>query len=413
MPRRRDQVWVHLGDRRLGLEGPIGRLSHEHGTYAFEYSRGWIADRGNFAIDPALVVAPGEVFSTSLPGIFDDAAPDRWGRLLLDRREQLRASRTGQHPRELSDWDYLLGIQDETRMGGIRLRADSGAYLASETYAIPPLADLRQMEHLVQTAESGAPIPASEVEAFLKCLIAPGASLGGARPKATFRHPDGRLWLAKFPSSADRRDVGGWEYILNQLAAAAGIVVPDSEVMKLNSPYYAFLAGRFDREEGGGRRRLFASAMTLTGKRDIEPAGYLDIVAAQEQYGNAQTIEQDLSQLFRRVVFNVGTAHRDDHLRNHGFVHDGRGWRPAPAYDLNPMPDMDLHVLALDDRSQVPSLETVRSTAPYYRLSPSDAEQCISEVKDAITAWTQIARKIGMPPQAMDEMKVAFKDLDA
>jgi serine/threonine-protein kinase HipA len=411
MPRRRDQVWVHLGDPRLGLEGPIGRLSHEHGTYSFEYTDGWLADHGNFAIDPALLVAPGEVFTTSLPGIFDDSAPDRWGRLLLDRREQLRASQTGQRPRVLSDWDYLLGIQDETRMGGIRLRADSGAYLASDVYAIPPLTDLRRMEHLAQAVESGAPIRASEVDAFLESLIAPGASLGGARPKATFRHPGGSLWLAKFPSSNDRRDIGGWEYVLNRLAAAAGIVVPDAEAIRLNSPYHAFLARRFDREEGG-RRRLFASAMTLTDKTDMESASYLDIAAALEHYGNAQKIAEDLRQLFRRVVFNVCTAHRDDHLRNHGFVHDGTGWRPSPAYDLNPMPDMDLHVLALDDRSQIPSIETVRSTAPYYRLSPIDAEKVIGDVKDAITSWPQVARKLGMPAQSMDEMQAAFISLD-
>ena len=411
MPGGRDRVWVHLGDPRLGLEGPIGRLSHERGTYSFEYSEAWLAERGNFAIDPSLPVVPGEVFSTALPGIFDDSAPDRWGRLLLDRREQLRASQSGRHPRALNDWDYLLGIEDETRMGGMRLRTDSGAYLASETYPIPPIADLRQMEHLVRAVESGEPIPASEIDALLRRLISPGASLGGARPKATFRHPNGTLWLAKFPSSNDRRDMGGWEYVLNRLAAAAGVVVPEAEVMKLNSPYHSFLARRFDRE-GGGRRRLFASAMTLTGKADMESASYLDIAAAQEQYGNPQTIEDDLKQLYRRLVFNVCTAHRDDHLRNHGFVHDGRGWRPAPAYDLNPMPESDLHVLALDDRSHVPSLETLRGTALYYRLSPNAAAHIISDVKDAVRLWRGIAGKLGMPVQAMDQMKSAFEELD-
>ncbi len=412
MPRGRDQAWVYLGDPILGPDGPIGRLSHEHDTFSFEYTEAWLADHGNFAIDPALVIGPGEVFTTRLPGIFDDSAPDRWGRLLLDRREQLRASQVDQRPRVLSDWDYLLGVQDETRMGGIRLRGDAGPYLASEAHAIPPLTGLRRMEHLVQAVESGEPIPASEVDDFLTYLIAPGASLGGARPKATFRHPDGRLWLAKFASRNDHRDVGGWEFVLNRLAAAAGLVVPDADVMKLNSPYHAFLARRFDREDGA-RRRLFASAMTLTAKTDMEPASYLDIAAALEYYGNAHTIEEDLRQLFRRMVFNLGTAHRDDQLRNHGFVHDGRGWRPSPAYDLNPMPDMDLHVLALDDRSRIPSIETARGTALYYRLSPTDAETIIGEVKDAIAAWPRVARQLRMPAQSIDEMKAAFTSLDS
>jgi serine/threonine-protein kinase HipA len=411
MARRRDQVWVDLGDPHLGLEGPIGRLSHEQGTFSFQYTAEWIAERGNFAIDPSLIVAPGEIFGDSLPGVFDDAAPDRWGRLLLDRREQLRASRAGQHPRVLGDWDYLLGVQDESRMGALRLRADSGPYLASEMHAIPPLADLREMEQLAQSVEAGVPIADNQVEAFLNSLIAPGASLGGARPKATFRYPDGSLWLAKFPSNTDHRDVGGWEYVLNQLAVTAGIAVPDAVVMKLNSPYYAYLARRFDRGTGG-RRRLFASAMTLTGKTDMESASYLDLASVQEQYGNAQTIDEDLAQLFRRVVFNVSTAHRDDHLRNHGFLHDGKGWRPTPAYDLNPMPDMELHVLALDERSQFPSIQTLRDTALYYRLSSSDAEAIIREVKVAVTEWRQVARKVGMSAQAMDDMTAAFTDLD-
>jgi serine/threonine-protein kinase HipA len=407
MRRGRDGVSVFLGDPRLGLAGPIGRLTHEHGTYSFAYSGGWIADRGSFAIDPGLTVVPGEIYSSNLPAIFDDAAPDRWGRVLLDRREQLRAGVANRQPRQLSDWDYLLGVQDETRMGALRLRMDSGPYLASDAVAIPPLADLRQIEHMAQSVESGEPIPANELETFLRCLIAPGASLGGARPKATFRHPDNSLWLAKFPSRNDRRDVGGWEYVLNQLAAAAGIAAPDGDLLALNSPYHTFLARRFDRGSNG-RRRLFASAMTLTGKTDMESGSYLDIAAAQEQFGNPLTIEKDLHQLFRRIVFNVSTAHRDDHLRNHGFLHDGGGWRPAPAYDLNPMPDKELHVLALDESSQVPSLDTVRRTAPYYRLSEHDGARIILDVRDAISGWPQIARRAGMSDHAIDEMKPAF-----
>lgn len=412
MARQRDQVWVHLGDPRLGLDGPIGRLSHERGTFSFEYTPEWLADRGRFSIDPTLQVVPGELFRRTLPGIVEDAAPDRWGRLLLDRREQLRASRVGQRPRTLTDWDYLLGVQDETRMGALRLRADSGGYLASETHAVPPVADLREMEALAQAVESGEPIPEAQVDALLTCLIAPGASLGGARPKATFRNPDGSLWLAKFPSRNDRRDVGGWEYVLSQLAATAGIAVPDAQVMQLHSPYHTFLARRFDRE-ADGRRRLFASAMTLTEKTDMEPASYLDIAVAQEQFGNPHTINVDLAELFRRAVFNVATAHRDDHLRNHGFVHDGKGWRPSPAYDMNPMPDVESHVLALDESSQIPSIETLRHTARHYRLSSSEAEVIISDVKNAVKGWQDVARRAGMREQAIGEMNEAFSDPDA
>jgi serine/threonine-protein kinase HipA len=406
MPAQRESVAVEVGDPRLGLDGPIGHLSHDRrrppGTFSFEYTRQWLDHPTTVAIDPALPLAPGETHRRSLPGVFADASPDRWGRLLLDRREQLLARRGGRPPRTLGDWDYLLGVQDETRMGALRLRDDAGRFLAQQQLAVPPLAELREVEHLAQAFEQGRPMPPGDDERWLATLIAPGSSLGGARPKATFRDPDGSLWLAKFPSLNDRRDMGAWEYVLHRLAGRAGVTVPQARLLNLGSAHHTFCTRRFDRSDGG--RRLYASAMTLTGRSDREPASYLDIAVAQEQYGDADTLDEDLHQLYRRAVFNVRAAHRDDHLRNHGFLHDGRGWRPSPAFDLNPLPELAFHALALDDTSTVPSLETVRAGAPLYRLSPAEADQIIEEVADALLLWRQVAREAGLPRQEIDDM---------
>jgi serine/threonine-protein kinase HipA len=406
MASQRETVSVHLADPRLAMDGPIGHLSHDRrrlpGTFSFQYTTEWLAHPTAVAIDPALPLAPGETHGRTLPGVFADASPDRWGRLLLDRREQILARREGRAPRMLGDWDHLLGVQDETRMGALRLVDEAGRFLAERRLAVPPLADLREIEHLAQAFEQGQRVPPGDEDRWLTTLIAPGSSLGGARPKATFRDPDGSLWLAKFPARNDRRDMGAWEYVLHRLAGMAGVTVPEARLLSLGSAHHTFCTRRFDRSDGG--RRLYASAMTLTGRSDREPASYLDIAAAQEQYGNPDTLGEDLHQLYRRAVFDVLAAHRDDHLRNHGFLHDGRGWRPSPAFDLNPMPELGFHALALDDASTVPSLDTVRAGAPLYRLSAAEADRINEEVADALRSWRRVAREVDLPRQEIDDM---------
>jgi serine/threonine-protein kinase HipA len=410
MPSHRERVSVHVADPRWRSDQPVGYLTYDRsrppGTFSFAYTSQWIESRAAIAIDPRLPLVPSEIHFQALPGAFADASPDRWGRILLDRREQIEARARGRQPRTLNDWDYLLGVQDETRMGGLRLAGETGVFLADQRLGVPPLADVRRIQQLADSFERGRPLPTADAEAWLATLVIPGSSLGGARPKATVRDVDGSLWIAKFPSHNDRHDVGAWEYVLNRLAASAGIAVPESRLLSLAS-HHTFSARRFDRD--GQARRLYASAMTLTGKTDRASASYLDVAAALEQYGNPATLPDDLHQVFRRLVFNVSSAHRDDHLRNHGFVHDGVGWRPAPAFDLNPTPEQELHALALDDTSTVPSLATVRSTASLYRLSAAEATAVIEEVADALRSWRDVAARCGLNRQEMDQMAPAFE----
>ena len=236
-------------------------------------------------------------------------------------------------------------------------------------------------------------------------LVAPGSSLGGSRPKANFLDGD-ELWIAKFPSREDRHDVGAWEHLIALLGAAAGIDVPPTRALSLGSPYRTFCVKRFDRL--GEQRRLYASAMTLTGHRDGDDASYLDIARAIAEHGDPTGIEADLRQLFRRVVFNVLTANRDDHLRNHGFLRTAGGWRLAPAFDVNPEPLNHEHALALDASSRAPDLDAVLGTAPYYRLSDSEAGALAVEVRSAVADWRDLAAETGLAGDELERIGSAF-----
>ena len=262
----------------------------------------------------------------------------------------MRARDEGGAPRILGDWEYLLGVQDEMRMGALRLRDASGEYLAADTLAVPPIAELGTVQHLAVDAEHGR--EAADTSRWLTMLVAPGSSLGGARPKATLRDEQGRLCLAKFPARGDSRDVGAWEWVLNRLAGQGGVAVPESRLLRVDEQGHTFIARRFDR--AGLGRRLFASAMTLTGKADMEPASYFDIAAALEQY--------------------------------------------------DPTPELRFHALALDYRSTLPSLQTVRSVAPLYRLNSNQADRIIGEVGTAVATWRAVARSAGIPRLEMEAL---------
>ncbi len=402
MADRRDRVVVHLDAPELGPARAVGSLSRERSAatsvVSFDYEPDWIATPAAFPIDPALPLFEGEQYPPALPGVFADVAPDRWGRLLLERREALEARREERPPRRLDDWDFLVGVSDRTRMGALLLgREGDGAFLDDKPLAVPPSACLRELEHWARELEQGLPAEMAEEERWIAMLIAPGSSLGGARPKASFEEDDGTLWIAKFPSREDRHDVGGWERVLALLAAEAGISTPETRAVRLGSPHLTFCTKRFDRDAAG--RRLYASAMTLTGHRDSEDASYLDVAQAIVNFGDPAAIDADLAQLFRRVVFNVLTGNRDDHLRNHGFLRTAGGWRLAPAFDVNPSLRKLDHTLALDDSIRIPDLDVVRETAALYRLSSAEAEELIAQVDGAVSAWADVARTVGLPDE--------------
>jgi len=400
--RSEEELVVHLDAVDLGGDQIVGSLrrAQSRGTsvLSFQFDDEWLVANPRFALDDALKPRPGRQYLDALPGIFDDTTPDRWGRTLLER-DVARQGRA----RVLDEWDFLTLVRDEMRMGALRFaRAEDGVFVAEEIPAVPPVARLREVEDAVRIIEAGG-----IAEAAVADLVAPGSSLGGNRPKANFRMDDGRLWIAKFPSANDRWDVAAWEFLLNRLAAAAGIPVPDTQLLgPFLGNHHTFAALRFDRVAAG--RRLFASAMTLTGQRDHEHASYLQIVRAIERYGDATAIAQDLAQLFRRVAFNVLVGHRDDHLRNHAFLRDPGGWRLSPAYDLNPTPDLRVHQLAIDDRDARPGRDLVLATAPYYRLRDPEARRIVEEVRSAIASWRQEAKRIGIAPAQTQLMGAVF-----
>ncbi|MEK7863871.1 MAG: HipA domain-containing protein, partial [Chloroflexota bacterium] len=268
MAEGRDKLVVHVDAPELDPNSSVGVLQRERGrsgtVISFAYDDAWLARADAFTLDPSLGLYPGPQFVTRLPGIFTDAAPDRWGRTLLERREAIAARAARRAPRRLDDWDFLVGVNDRVRMGALRLaRAGDGVFVDDEPLIVPPFARLRELEHWARAAEAGVPRAGSDAERWLALLLAPGSSLGGARPKASFLAEDGTLWMAKFPSREDQRDVGAWEHVATTLAAKAGIAVPETRLLRLGQTHRTFAARRFDRVNAD--RRLYALAMTLAG----------------------------------------------------------------------------------------------------------------------------------------------------
>jgi len=391
-----DEVGVELDAADLGPSVRVGVLRHTaSGVIGFDYDAGWLARPGAFVLDPAHGRYPGLQYPRSgeLAGILSDTAPDRWGRLLLERRERADARAEGRRPRALREWDVLLGVSDTSRMGALRLVAPDGSFLAADADGVPPLSRLRELEAAARGLEA---IDGEDAHAAaqLALLLAPGSSLGGARPKAGFIDGSGALWLAKFPSRSDRHDVGVTEYVLGRLAERAGIVVPEQRLLRLSDEGRTFAARRFDRTAHG--RRLYASAMTLTARRDHDGASWLDLATAIEDWGAVGHIDEDLAALFRRAAFGILVAHRDDHLRNHGFLRSAAGWRLAPAFDLTPLPDKSEHALTLDGSDATGSLDVLLSTTAFYRLSEQDARSIVDEVTDVVAGWRDVAAEAGV-----------------
>ena len=412
---RIDEVDVHLEAAELGPPRRVGRLARRrargHAAISFAYDRDWLNAGGAFALDPSLELYAGEQYAAQdAPqfGIFLDSAPDRWGRLLMERREAHAARRERRQARALDDWDFLLGVHDHARSGALRFRAGPGGpFLDDNALAAPPLARLRELEQAARALEAPGAEQRGNYEKWLALLLAPGSSLGGARPKASFTAADGSLWLAKFPAREDRRDMGAWEYLLHGLARKAGIEVPESRLLGLSGGQRTFCARRFDR--AAASRRMLASAMTLLGRRDGEAgASYLDLAQLLQDRGAPGAIDQDLEQLFRRVAFNVMAGNRDDHLRNHAFLRARGGWRLAPAFDMNPEPGKETHALALDERQTEPALATLEATAPYYRLQARRAHRIVEELREALSGWRRRARALEIPAPEIALVAPAF-----
>ena len=401
------EVWL---DCDLGPACPVGTLAHDRGQIRFHYNSDWLRDPRAFALDPDLSLDDAPFFprpELGNFGIFMDSSPDRWGQTLMKRREPLLAKDEKRTPRTLYAWDFLIGVQDFTRQGALRFRLEgTEEFLGNEKMAAPPVTTLRELEAVAFQLSSRRIDDLDSLRKWLAVLVAPGASLGGARPKANFTNSDGSLWIGKFPARDDERDVGAWEYVVHALAMKAAVDVPPATLLQLNNDFHTFCTQRFDRV--GGTRRFYASAMTLLRKEHSEGTSYLELAQFIRSQGDGDHVEADLAQLFRRVVFNVAVGDRDDHLRNHGFLLGKTGWRLAPAFDVNPNIDKSEHVLNLDDGDNRPSLETVLNTAEFYGLAYDSARKILEEVASAVDQWESIARKVHIAAADIDLTAGAF-----
>lgn len=412
------EVWL---DGDLCPMQRLGTLAHDRGQVRFHYDKAWLRQQDiAFAIDPHLSLDAGPFFPKADAGnfgIFLDSSPDRWGQTLMRRREALQARDEKRAARTLYSWDFLLGVQDVTRQGALRFRVEgTDAFLADEALAAPPVTSLAELASVAGELTRKDINDLDQLRRWLAVLVAPGASLGGARPKANFRDKTGALWIAKFPAHDDARDIGAWESVTGWLAKQAGIDMPLARVERLGpGGHHTFCVERFDRAKGAegnpGKRRFYASAITLLGKDISEGTSYLELAEFLARRGDPAHIEADLEQLFRRVAFNVAVGNRDDHLRNHGFILGQRGWRLAPAFDVNPDIGKATHALNIDDIDNRPSLDTVEDTAAFYRLAPRRAREIIEEVVNVASGWRSAARRAGIPAADIELTAVAFNAL--
>jgi len=386
-------------------------------SISFTYDADWLTRADALTLDPDLQFYRGVQYPPSGKrgsfGVFLDSSPDRWGRMLMQRREAQRSKRDRKPQKPLMDSDYLLGVHDEQRLGALRFRLSlDGPFLSHEAeMAAPPWTALRELEQAAWNVQSDA--PESILDEALRILLAPGSSLGGARPKAGVTDEGNQLWIAKFPGRSDDRDVAAWEMVAHRIAQRGGLRVPESKLEAFGKKHHTFLSKRFDRMTVGGvRRRLhFASAMTMLGYDDRADhsagANYLEL--AQWIIQNQAIVDEDLEELWRRVVFAIQIHNTDDHLRNHGFLLTDEGWRLSPAYDLNPDPQgvgLSLNISETDNSLE---FDVARSVAPYFRVSPTRAEAIISQINDAAKDWRRIATELGISSVEQNEMASAFQ----
>lgn len=410
-----EKVYVYENWKRPD-PGKLGTLHIDGGkgreVISFEYDDGWLTgEERNFVFDPDLALFRGRQYvpvDKSMFGMFADSCPDRWGRLLMKRREAILAKKEGRKPRRLTEMDFLLGVYDETRMGALRFAViEDGPFLAADKdLATPPWTTLRKLESASLGFEENDD---GMEEKWLKQLFAPGSSLGGARPKASVAAPDGSLWIAKFPSKQDDVNTGAWEMVVHELAALCGLHVPEAKLESFSKTGSTFLVKRFDRE--GKRRIHFASAMTLLGKCDgadaADGSGYLDMASLIRKYG--ATPKKDLQELWRRIVFSMAVSNTDDHFRNHGFLLSQEGWILSPMYDVNPNADGDMLSLNVDEESNQIDFELALSVARLYEMPERQAKEEVARIQDTVECnWRRLAREYGLSRGEIERMASAF-----
>ena len=405
-------IYTDLG-RETHLVGFLWLTAHRRGTMAstFQYADSWMEDRASFAVDPHLVLtSAGPFHKDRLFGAVGDSAPDRWGRTLMARAERMRAKEEGRARRHLREIDYVLGVSDLTRQGSLRfaLAEDEGFLAPPDKSAIPPMVELPKL----MAAAQGF-LDNQDNEEYLRILLAPGSSLGGARPKASVIDENGRLSIAKFPQKDDTHSVGAWEQLALELARDSCIRTAESRLLSIDG-LDVILLPRFDRDEE--IRIPFLSAMSVVDAVDQEVRSYLEIAEAIRRFGAAA--RKDLRELWRRMVFNVLISNTDDHLRNHGFLYAGAGgWTLSPAYDINPVPgEIKPRFLSTaigeDPEDTSASLALALEVAEYFDLEEEEARTIAREVAEVTRQWADRAKAMGIPGSQIDFMASAFEHDD-
>ena len=383
-------------------------------VFSFENNTDWLTYKQFRVLDPDLAQFSGKQYlpaDKSNFGMFLDSSPDRWGRMLMRRREAINARLENRPSRTLTEADYLLGIYDGNRMGALRfkLSPDDEFMDNNKAMATPPWTSIRDLEYASLQLEKENLKDDAEYAKWLNMLIAPGSSLGGARPKANILDNNGALWIAKFPSGHDTKNMGAWEAVTAEMARKCDIEMAESRAQKFSNRQHTFLTKRFDRING--RRIHFASAMTLLGYTDgtnsAEGVSYLELA---EWIGrNCDKVSQNLEQLWRRIVFNIAVSNCDDHLRNHGFLLTPKGWTLSPAYDINP----DEHGMGLklniseDDNSL--DFELALSVAAYFGLDNATSDEIINQTKKVVSNWQQLATQYGISRSEQEDNAEAFR----
>lgn len=412
-----DKTDIFVYAHWLGMSEPklIGILAAHQGkgrkSFSFAYQQDWLKSNQSFLLDPDIQYFSGPQFPVLKEnfGIFLDSMPDTWGRTLLKRRANSLAKKQEKSPSNVYEIDFLLGVFDESRMGALRFKLDpKGEFLDNSTNgATPPWASVVELQHAVNNIERNE--DTDDMQNWLAQLIAPGSSLGGARPKANILDEHKHLWIAKFPSKNDTIDKAAWEFLSYQLALKAGINMSESKMSKVLGKYNTFFTKRFDRIRS--ERIHFASAMTLTGNNEEilrnTTASYLDIAEVIQKYG--ANVNADLAQLWKRIVFNILISNTDDHLRNHGFILSDKGWLLSPAYDINPSVDKSGLSLNIDLDNNDLDIELAKSVGEYFRLNVTEMNKIIEEVLLAVKQWRNIANEIGIVRMEQELMCTAFK----
>jgi serine/threonine-protein kinase HipA len=411
------KMWVYADFDWLKEVELIGELSFENlrgsETYGFQYNKEWLKRHSDILLGDDINNYPGMQYTQQgkdIFGCFSDALPDRWGRMLLNKREQILAHEEKRPIRRLSSFDYLIGIDDFSRMGGFRFKTDPNGDFINQhsSLQIPPLTSLRELMQAsleIEHSEEKNELPDKK---WIFQLVQPGSSLGGARPKASIVDENKKLCIAKFPSRKDDYDVGLWEHFSYLLAPKAGINVASTRLISSVEQYHTLLSERFDRTKEG-KRIHFASAMTMLGRSDgdnyANGYGYLDIVDFILK--GCTNVENNLRELYRRVAFNICIGNTDDHFRNHGFLLTTKGWTLSPAYDINPSLD-DYQSLLISATSNESNLNILLESCEEYMLEKKLCTEIIQEVVYAVKGWKTMANQLQIPKLEMDRFSSRF-----